>query len=358
LAYKLAPSGQDWLFTSLYSFLGGVDGQNPSPVIIGPEGALYGTAGGGIKNCGSSGSDYCGLVYRLRPSPVACLTGLCSWTEDVLYRFTGDPNGWQPSGHPVFDRAGNLYGITLNGGAYGHGAVFELMPSSSGWTERIIYSFTGSDGDGPNSLLVGQDGNLYGTTYVGGYGGGVVFQLAPSGVVWSEQVIASFGPCTYWYGCSPFLVQENSGELYGIDSYDKYFNDGYYDYWEKFGIIFMMSPSDGKWELTVIDDTADYYGPLGFYEYGVDLFKDLTIDAAGHFYATEGGYGGGYSENYWGRVFELLGPHQEQTLVFFKGDNFSNLALGASGKLYGTTGICGPFGHPRDETVWQLTPQP
>ena len=81
LAYKLAPSGQDWLFTSLYSFLGGVDGQNPSPVIIGPEGALYGTAGGGIKNCGSSGGDYCGLVYRLRPSPVACRTGLCSWSR-------------------------------------------------------------------------------------------------------------------------------------------------------------------------------------------------------------------------------------------------------------------------------------
>lgn len=55
LAYKLALSGQDWIFTPLYSFLGGAGGQSPLPEIIGPERALYGTADGGIRSCGSAG---------------------------------------------------------------------------------------------------------------------------------------------------------------------------------------------------------------------------------------------------------------------------------------------------------------
>src|SRR5664279_5208829 len=77
LAYRLALSRQDWTFTPLYSFLGGAAGQNPLPGIIGPEGAIYGTADGGLQNCGSSGNQYCGVVYGLRVSPVACFTLPC-----------------------------------------------------------------------------------------------------------------------------------------------------------------------------------------------------------------------------------------------------------------------------------------
>ena len=287
LAYRLAPSGQDWIFNPLYNFLGGAGGQNPLPEILGPERALYGAADGGIQNCGSARNQYCGVVYRLRVSPVACSTLPCSWTENVIYQFTGDPDGWSPNGKLVLDQAGNLYGTTTNGGAYGQGTVYELTPSGGGWTEKVIYSFTANDGDGPNSLLMGHDGNLYGSTFVGGHGGGVVFQLVPSGGGWTEQVIAGFGPCSTYFNCSPLLVQENSGNLYGIDPYDVYLCPPFTCLWNKFATIFTMSPSDGGWQITTIDDTSRW--PYDWLDNGgYDLYYGLTIDAAGNLYATEG----------------------------------------------------------------------
>jgi len=167
-AYQLALHGASWIFNSLYTFLGGANGQSPSGEIVGPDNALYGIADGGFQTCGSSGNQYCGLIYRLRPSPVACTTWLCSWTEDVVYQFTGDPDGWSPDGNLVFDQAGNLYGTTFYGGTYGYGTVYELTPSGGGWSERVIYSFTGSsDGGYPGQLLFGHDGFLYGTSTAG-----------------------------------------------------------------------------------------------------------------------------------------------------------------------------------------------
>ncbi len=353
LAYKLAARGQDWIFTPLYSFLGGAAGQNPLPEILGPEKALYGTADGGIQSCGSSGNQYCGLVYRLRPSPSACLTALCSWTETVAYRFAGDPDGWKPNGNLAFDKAGRLYGTTLYGGAYGRGTVYELTPSNGGWMEQVIYSFTANDGDGPSSLLMGYDGNLYGTTFVGGHGGGVVFQLMPSGGGWTEQVIANFAPCTSYYGCSPVLVEENSGKLYGIDPYDVYLCPPPGCLWNEYATIFTLSPSDG-WQVTVIDDTRNYW--LGNWEdpTGYDLYRDLAIDAAGNLYVTEGAYSPGAGGAYYrGTVYQVLWPQQEdRVLVGFSGDDFRDLEMDTSGKLYGTTGACGTY----QGTVWQLTP--
>ncbi len=207
LVYELSPKGQDWLFVPLYSFTGGADGVGPMPVILGPNGTLYGTAGGGLQNC--NGKD-CGLVFNLRPSPTACLTALCGWMENVLYRFNGGTDGWGPGDNLVFDQAGNLYGTTPAGGAYGHGTVYELTPSSGGgWTEKVIYSFTGKRRR-PDLTHCWRAMTEICTalTYMGGHGGGVVFQLVPSGGDWTEQVIASLGGCSYYSAMFPLLVQE------------------------------------------------------------------------------------------------------------------------------------------------------
>ena len=60
----------------------------------------------------------------------------------------------------VFDSAGNLYGISGDASVSKPGTIFELTPSSSGWTEKIIYSFPGgSYGHKPSSLVAGRDGN-------------------------------------------------------------------------------------------------------------------------------------------------------------------------------------------------------
>lgn len=107
--------------------------------------------------------------------------------QRVLYAFQGGNDGAGPTSSLVFDASGNLYGTTEHGGAVGAGTVFELTPTSGGWSEAVLYSFqAGGDGIYPNSnLVIDAAGNLYGTTLLGGAGDcngngcGVVFQLTP-----------------------------------------------------------------------------------------------------------------------------------------------------------------------------------
>jgi len=88
-------------------------------------------------------------------------------TETVLYSFTGGLDGANPyySG-VIFDASGNLYGTTVGGGTSNLGTVFELTPTESGWSEKVLYSFAaGLDGASPYAGLVFNGaGSLYGTT--------------------------------------------------------------------------------------------------------------------------------------------------------------------------------------------------
>ena len=351
LAYQIAPQGQSWTLNPLYSFLGGTNGQNPLPGIIGPDDALYGSAAGG-NDC--QDGQPCGLIYRMTPAPTACLTALCSWIETVLYNFT-NAGGYDPNSNLVYDRAGNLYGIALYGGVNGQGTVYELTPSAGSWTQTVLHDFTGgSDGGQPASLLLGQDGNLYGTTYAGGSSGGagVLFQLVPSGGSWTENVIASYAPCSDPYSGCPGarLIQESLGEFYGLNQYNMYICRDGNCYWYTLGQIFKVSPSKDGWQITVLDDTYDELcGGTWCYEPGGAAFNGLAIDAAGQLYADLG------TEEYccqFGYVFKWTGVNQEQQLVWFAGDDFRDVELGPNGDLYGTTGSCG--GSPG--TVWQLSP--
>ena len=327
--YEIASKKQ--LFTPLYNFTGGSDGGNPNSPIVGPEGVLYGTAAGGC----------CGLVYSLRPAPTACLTNSCSWTESTVYQFTGS-DGVSGPGNLVFDQEGNLYGTSAFGGAYGQGAVFELTPSSGGWTETILYSFTGgSDGGGPTSVVAGIDGNVYGTAGGGADGYGVVFQLVrpPSGGSWTENVIYNFTcqPCYTPYPYALSLIQDDLGNLYGI------FVDGYYGIDE--AEVFELSPSGRSWVFSVLD-SLDGLDPVDW------TFTDLAADAAGNVYWAGGflePYGGGYA------FVEVRPPGGGFSWIYdAPGLFFPSDTLGLDGKrnVYGTTGTCGKYGQ---GTVWKVT---
>ncbi len=349
LSYKLSQAGQDWIFTPLYNFLGGLGGQNSSPEIIAPDETLYGTADGGLQTCGSSGNQYCGIVYRLRPPPVICLNALCGWGQEVLYRFTGDPDGWAPDGPLTLDPSGNLYGTTLYGGAYGQGTVFELTPSGGGWTEKIIYNFTGgSDGGGPTSLLSGPNGYLYGTTYAGGGGGGIIFQLAPSGSGWAQTILSSFNGCYPGGGaCGPVLTQEHHGSFYGLYLYNTQLCNYGQCYDWTLGRAFMFSPDVPTFNR-ILGDTYDLYclgfGCLGPYGYAV--FHGITVNSAGQVYATSGYGQGCYS------LGQLNALPSGQVLGQGDSDVWRDVEAGPSGNLYGTFGACcGNSG-----AIWQISP--
>jgi uncharacterized repeat protein (TIGR03803 family) len=94
----------------------------------------------------------------------------------------------------IFDRAGNLYGATMQGGNYGLGTVFELTPTvGGGWTETVLYNFAGgADGAFPyGNLIFDSAGSLYGTNTQGGsYEHGTAFELSPrEGGGWTEKIL-------------------------------------------------------------------------------------------------------------------------------------------------------------------------
>lgn len=99
-----------------------------------------------------------------------------SWTEALLYSFQGWPDGFFPASGLVFGSQGELYGTTTLGGSFacgpGCGAIFQLTPPSQpdgAWTKSDIYQFSGNNGANPlGNLIVDTSGNLYGTTQYGG----------------------------------------------------------------------------------------------------------------------------------------------------------------------------------------------
>ena len=217
--FQLSPptsSGGSWAETVLYSFGGTGDGAHPrASLILGSNGDLYGTTayGGGTSNDGT--------VFQLAPST----TGN-GWTETVLYRFKGGTTDGALPYAPLIFGSGDLYGTTYGGGTSSVGTVFQLAPSTTGgsWTETVLYSFKGgtTDGANPAAALILGSGDLYGTTYGGGTSSvGTVFQLAPSttGGSWTETVLHSFGGTGD--GAHPFapLILGSNGDLYGTTAY-------------------------------------------------------------------------------------------------------------------------------------------
>lgn len=193
MAFSLAPPsspGGEWTETVLYNFSFNHLGGGPSGVAIGKDGVLYGTAGGGHFPDG--------MAFALIPSA----TPGGEWTERAIHDFGGNGDGVDPFGGVAIGDGGVLYGTTQSGGTFSDGTVFSLTPpaaSGDPWTEAVIYSFTGTGGDGygPTApVVIGPGGVLYGTTPGGGTGNnGTVFSLTPPaspGSPWTETVLYGF----------------------------------------------------------------------------------------------------------------------------------------------------------------------
>jgi uncharacterized repeat protein (TIGR03803 family) len=291
-------------------------------LIFDAAGSLYGTTqSGGGTGCGGGG---CGVVWKL----TRYVNG--KWTATILHVFTG-ADGANPAGGVIFDAAGNLYGTTQAGGAYGAGVVFKLQVNVNGtWTERVLYSFTGgADGANPAAgVIFDPVGNLYGTTLFGGsYGGGVLFKVDMAG---NEEVLHTFTEDAFW----PYagLVRDQAGNFYGTTSYGG--GSGPCDNNLGCGTVFKLEPTGNETVLHGFSDEPD----------GRYLLAGLIQDAEGNLYGTSegGGMGSCYADIGCGTVFKIDTSGTETVLYRFTGGSdgaqpTTALVRDAAGNLYGTT---------------------
>jgi len=317
--------------TVLHSFTGSPDGIVPygSTLVRDAQGNLYGTtAYGGDASCSSGIGIGCGTVFKVDA------TG----KETVLYSFIGTwvgsvdvGDGMYPYAGVVLDAQGNLYGTTAGGGTHGAGAVFKLDTTGK---ETVLYSFGGTAGDGADpsaGLVLDAQGNLYGTTMVGGdttctYLGscGTVFKVDATG---KETVLYRFTG-TGGDGANPMagLVLDAQGNLYGTT-----YSGGTYGN----GTVFKL---DTTGKETVL------YSFTGTGGDGAMPRAGLVLDAEGNLYGTTGA--GGSAEcgsSGCGALFKLDTTGKETVLFSSFGEEhngwgpYGGLVLDAEGNLYGTT---------------------
>ena len=233
--FRLTHSGGAWVESILYSFLGGSDGAWPyAGVIFDPAGNLYGTTGaGGADECKYGGPN-CGTIYQLSSSG-------SGWTEKLLYNFHSGNDGGNPS-PLVFDAAGNLYG-TVCGGSGGGGAIFMLSPAGGNWAFRVLQQLAGTSCGFQGSLTLDAAGNLYGATLNGGaYGRGTIYRVGHSGNSWFYSDLYDFTGGSDGGEPNGSLIFDSHGNLYGTTQ-----DGGIADYcggkqYKGCGVVFEITP--------------------------------------------------------------------------------------------------------------------
>jgi uncharacterized repeat protein (TIGR03803 family) len=316
----------------LHSFSGATsDGAIPYGALVqGSDGNFYGTTtNGGKYNVGT--------VFGISPAGI----------QTFLYSFgsySGDGN--TPVGG-LLQSNGCFYGTTAFGGKNGYGTVFQIIPANTP-PESILYSFGTSANDGIEpyaGLVLGSDGNFYGTTVEGGqFSQGTVFGISPSGIRTFIYHFGSYSGDGEFPGAA--LVEGTDGNLYGTTM-----SGGANGCGTVFQIILNQSP----YEFTIWSFGSSNDGQ----EDGQAPQTGLVQGCDGNFYGTTA-VGGKYGEPFgYGIVFQinLTQTTPESILYNFAGPDGagprSTLMQGSDGNLYGTTGAGGAFGY---GTVFQFIP--
>lgn len=337
-----------WTATTLSSFcqtfgsrplFKGLNGAQPNgPLVQGFNGNFYGTTKSGGPSFTKNNYGH-GTVFELTRS--GKLTTLYNFCSLVVNKKCTD--GQRPQTGLILATDGNFYGTTYAGGTKGGGTIFRITPNGKLTT---VYSFCSSsclEGEVPNGVIQGTDGNLYGTTATGGAGGyGTAFSITPSGKV---TVLHSFDYVDDGFPGPYQLLQARDGNFYGVspDGVGTGCIGGC-------GSVFRVSPKgDFKtlYKFCALANCADGYAPEGALTQGSDgnLYGSNVIDD------VNGG----------GTIFKLTLEGQLTTLYSFcsVGDCLdgdfpgSGVVQGTDGNLYGTTEGGGSYG---GGEIFKLTP--
>jgi uncharacterized repeat protein (TIGR03803 family) len=278
----------------------------PGMVAQGRDGNLYSTA--------PHGGTCCGTVFQV--TPAGKLTNIHSFSSN------GDDGGF-PQGGVILGTDGNFYGTTYEGGTSASGVVFKV---TSGGTYMTLYSFTGgSDGGFPYAPPIeGNDGNFYGTTPFGGDvntcngGCGTIYKITPAG---NLTTLYQFD-ITHGNGPYAPLVLGTDGNFYGTTEYGGADN---------VGVVFKITPA-GKFTVVYAFDETRGEFPLASLAQGSD----------GNFYGTTE-YGGTQGS---GVVFKLTPAGKITVLHSLNGTSdgsepYGGLVQASDGNLYGTSAFGG-----------------
>lgn len=283
-----SPQAREWKEQILYAFTAGADGTQSSPLVIDSHRNLYATTvrGGDLTNplCTDESNMLvgCGIVYELSEQ-----NG--SWAQTILHTFEG-PEGAEPSSSLIFDAQGNLYGSTQIGGANGGGTVFEMSPNTDGtWTENVLYNFDSPSGVGifspGGSLTFDSFGNLYGTALGansnGDEGFGTIYRLQAG--TWQETTIYSFCCDSEPHGSAGGLAIDKADNLYGTTT-----NGGVVNSHCSVGCgtIFELTPANGLWSYSTLFEFYDGQGVSYYPE------APPSVDSTGNLYGMAVGGGG------------------------------------------------------------------
>jgi len=297
------------------------DGYFPlAGMVMDAAGNLYGTTSGGY----GSGTYFDGTVFKLTRTQE-------SWRETLVHKFETLDDGASPMAALTLDRDGNLYGTTAVGGPNGYGTAFRLSENKDGvWEETVLYAFGPDEENVPESpLTIDAHGNLYGTTQQGPpYDLGAVFELALSSEgYWTKSVLYDFNDAQDGESPSGALLIDDRGNLYGTTFFGGSAN---------YGTVFELSHTDNGWTKTLL---YSFSGEDGAFPSG------LVADAQGNFYGTtsQGGENSCSPLQGCGTVFMLKhSPNgwDETVLHSFNGNDGqqpSGLTLDDLGNLWGTT---------------------
>ena len=281
-----------------------------------PNGSLVADSAGNLYGMTSEGGPAnAGTIFMLSSSGV----------ESVLYSFTGGTDGNFPLSGLYRDPEGNLYGTTQNGGdpVCQCGVVFKLDTSHS---LIVLHTFKGPEGKLPLSNVVMIKGSIYGTTRFGGTGCGdgcgVLFKISELG---SYTVLHHFAETD---GPAPTdIIRDPDGNIYGVT----FGGDNTTTHKLFYGAIFKFDPSENFSTLFTFTSLATGEFPIG----------RLIRDVNGNFHGTTIDGGAGCLKNDCGVVYRLSSTGVQSILHDFHavaaGITPEGGVVDLNGALYGTT---------------------
>jgi len=295
-------------------FFDGSDGNGPyGPVVQGTDGNIYGTTDYGGNAFAS------GTLYRVTPTgEVTDLHNFCSQP-----RCADGSTAFSP---PAVGTDGNLYGVVGSGGVGFEGTFYKMTLDGQFTT---LYAFCSTEpctgGGGPNGIILGADGNFYGTAGGGGNheNGGTFFSLSPTGQFKLLHTFCSVAPnCLDGAVPSYAPILGTDGNFYGV-TYTGGSLGG--------GVLYELTPAG---TYSVLYNFCGLSAPCS----GPGEPYQVVRDAYGNFFGQTEYDSRGYQ---YGSVFEITSDNQLLVLHNFNYDNYwpyIGVTLANDGNVYGVFG--------------------